>query len=167
MLKQQTNTNHCTLTRSGHQVVLVELRRIIGSAEHVKHLLRHNRAARQVHRRQTHCGKRYVHKVNYYFQNMSKLLPGIFERICKISIPCDIFTSAKKKQPVLYQPTQQPNQYVPAPAARTWGMVPGNSPPPSCSMPPTMVIPEIALVMAIRGECSACDTPCGEEKGKV
>ena len=27
-------------------------------------------------------------------------------------------------------------------------------------MPPTMVMPEIALVIAISGECSECVTPC-------
>ena len=38
------------LTSGRHEVVLVELRRIIRPAEHVKHLLGHNRATRQVHR---------------------------------------------------------------------------------------------------------------------
>lgn len=63
------------------------------------------------------------------------------------------YTKAQKTQH-----TQTNN--APAPAARSWGTVPGRRPPPSCSMPPTIVIPEMALVIAIRGECSACVTPC-------
>ena len=47
-----------------------------------------------------------------------------------------------------------------ADAASHCGTVPGMIPPPSWSMPPTMVIPEIALVIAMRGLCSACVTPC-------
>lgn len=35
----------------------------------------------------------------------------------------------------------------------------GNTPPPSSSMPPTAVSPDMALVTDIRGECSAGDTP--------
>ena len=44
-------------------------------------------------------------------------------------------------------------------AASTWPVVVGTTPPPIAYMPPTAVMPEIALVTAISGECSAGTTP--------
>jgi len=92
---------------------------------------------------------------------MRKLLLGIFGCTILQNLHSMRYIYFRKEKNNLYYINQYTNtRIIPAPAARTWGMVPGNSPPPSCSMPPTMVIPEIAFVMAIRGECSACDTPC-------
>ena len=36
---------------------------------------------------------------------------------------------------------------------------PGIKPPSNCNIPPKIVMPEMALVMAINGECNACVTP--------
>ena len=44
-------------------------------------------------------------------------------------------------------------------AAMDWGIVPGNTPPPISISPPTAVMPEIAFVTDISGECNAGVTP--------
>lgn len=46
-----------------------------------------------------------------------------------------------------------------ASAARVWPVLVGNKPPPIAYMPPTAVIPEMAFVTAINGECNAGATP--------
>ena len=46
-----------------------------------------------------------------------------------------------------------------APDPTEAGVVVGTMPPPMAYMPPTAVMPEMALVTAISGECSAGTTP--------
>ncbi len=47
--------------------------------------------------------------------------------------------------------------------ARAWGIECGKYPPPNIKRPPTAVIPEIALVIDIKGVCSAGETPQTEK----
>ncbi len=52
---------------------------------------------------------------------------------------------------------------ITAKEARAWGKDPGRYPPPIMSKPPTAVIPEMALVIDIKGVCKAGATPQTEK----